>query len=206
MSQSPIESRTELVQRGGLLSRSGHKLAEAAVSHAADLSAICHELRTPMNIVIGMAWLLEHSGLNPVQQDYLREIQDASDQLRRIISQLFADERPGLGYEASRPGDPPDCTEIGTEAEDLAPASGERWQELSDPCQDTVRWEDLRLQLITLLSASDTDCIRLAREHRSLLRVMFGLEYDAWSQALHNFDFDLALSLIEVLRIGPSFR
>lgn len=200
MSQSPIESRAELAQRSGSPSESGcQRPAEAAASHMADLSSMCHELRTPMNIVIGMTWLLQHSGLNPIQQDYLREIQGASDQLLRIISQLLGDARPGLGAEPARPRDPPDCAESGTAANDPTTAPGWCGQEPPDSYQDKARWEDLRLQLTTLLGAADTDCIRLASEHRSLLRVMFGVEYEAWSQALHNFDFDLALSLIEVL-------
>ncbi|MEO0003615.1 MAG: hypothetical protein RLZZ22_1307 [Pseudomonadota bacterium] len=164
---------------------------------------MCHELRTPMNIVVGMAWLLQHSDLNPVQQDYLREIQGASDQLLRIIGQLLGDARPGLGVEPSWAGGSPEGV---TEADDPTTASGLSGQQPPDPCQDTARWEDLRLQLTTLLAAADTDCIRLAREHRSLLRVRLGAQYEAWSQALRNFDFDLALSLIEVSRASPSLR
>ena len=167
---------------------------------------MCHELRTPMNIVVGMTWLLQHSGLNPIQQDYLREIQSASDQLLRIISQLLRDARPGLRGESLWPGSSPDYAESGTAADDPTTAPGLRGQEPPYLHQDTARWDDLRLQLMTLLGAADTECIRLASEHRSLLRVMFGLEYEAWSKALHNFDFDLALSLIKVLRTGPSFR
>lgn len=206
MSQSPIQSRPELALRSDSLPGTHQRPVEAVAGHSVDLSFMHHELRTPMNIIVGMTWLLQHSDLNPVQQDYLREIQGASDQLLRIISRLLGDARPGLEGELSRPGGSADLATGGAVVDEQGIAPGLRGQQLPDPRQDAARWGDLRQQLMTLLGAADTDCIRLAREHRSLLRAMLGVEYEAWSQALRNFDFDVALSLIEVLCTGPSFR
>lgn len=165
---------------------------------------MCHELRTPMNIVVGMAWLLQHSGLSPIQQDYLREIQSASDQLLRIVNQLLGDARAGFGVEPLWSCGSLDLAESRAEANDPTAASESCRQELDDPRLDAACWTDLRLQLMALLRAADTDCIRLDREHRSLLRVMLGSEYEVWARALANFDFDSALPLIEVQRTAPS--
>lgn len=198
MSQPSIESRPELAQRSGSLPGAGHSV---------DLSFVCHELRTPLNVVVCMTWLLQHSGLNPVQQNYLREIQGASDRLLCIVNELLGNApRPGFGGEPSWPGGLSDLAEDGTEVDGPTTAPGSCGQQPPDPSQDLTRWGDLRLQLMTLLRAADTDCIRLAIEHRSLLQVMLGAEYEAWSQALRNFDFDAALSLVEAWRTGPSVR
>jgi signal transduction histidine kinase len=204
MPQLPLEPLSEPAERSDSLPGACQLPVEAAADHLADLSSMCHELRTPMNIVVGMAWLLQHSGLNPVQQNYLREIQGASDQLLRIVNQLLGDARAGLGVEPLWSCGALDFADNMAEANDPTAARESCGQELDDPCLDAARWTDLRLQLMALLRAADTDCIRLAREHRSLLRVMFGSEYEAWAQALADFDFESALPLIEVQRTGPS--
>lgn len=165
---------------------------------------MCHQLRTPMNIVLGMAWLLQHSGLNPVQQDYLREIQGASDQLLRIVKQLLGDARAGPGVKPLWSCGSLDLAEGGAGTTDPTATPEPCGQELDDPRLARARWAELRLQLMALLRASDTDCIRLAREQRGLLRVVLGADYEAWAQALANFDFEAALPLIEVQRSSPS--
>lgn len=164
---------------------------------------MCHELRTPMNIVVGMAWLLQHSGLSPVQQNYLREIQGASDQLLRIISQLLGDARAGPGTESLWPCAASELA-AGVRGYPRASLPEFAWQP-PEPAQcDEIQWPDLRQQLVTLLRASDTDCIQLAFEHQSLLRARFAARYECWSRALADFDFESALPLIEALSVNPS--
>lgn len=66
------------------------KAAEAAdAAKSTFLSTVSHELRTPMNVIIGMAWLLRQSGLSQQQQEQLRELQGAGEQLSIIIADLL---------------------------------------------------------------------------------------------------------------------
>ena len=200
MPQSPLEPAPESTLRSHSLSCARYQQPVGpGDDKPADIASMCHQLRTPMNIVVGMAWLLQHSGLNPVQQDYLREIQGASDQLLRIVNQLLGDARPGLGVAPLW-----FCGSLDLAAGGAGASPEPCGPELDDPCLDAAGWADLRLQLMALLRAADTDCIRLAREQRRLLRVVLGSDYEAWAQALADFDFEAALPLIEVQRSGPS--
>ena len=53
------------------------------------LGNLSHELRTPMNAIIGFADLLLEDESNPEKQDYLRTILDSSYQLLNVLSDLI---------------------------------------------------------------------------------------------------------------------
>lgn len=53
------------------------------------LSNISHELRTPMNGIIGMLDLAMDTGLNPEQKDYIESARKSAEKLEHIISDLF---------------------------------------------------------------------------------------------------------------------
>lgn len=155
--------------------------------------AVHHELRTPANTLVGMCWLLHRSGLSPLQQGYVRELQAASRQLLDLVDQLFDGSEPG----DQAPAAPSQGRlAVGQGAHDpLAPApvSGSG---LPDTLLDEASWLDLRVRLARLLAEADTDCIALARRHDSLLRGHLGVQYHALTHALDRFDFELALQLL----------
>lgn len=65
-------------------------LIEAHAAKSRFLANISHELRTPMNGVIGMASLLEDSPLSQQQKEYVHTIIASSDRLLNIINQILS--------------------------------------------------------------------------------------------------------------------
>ncbi|MEY5097481.1 MAG: hypothetical protein RJA36_200 [Pseudomonadota bacterium] len=64
--------------------------AEAASRAKADFIAkISHELRTPMNAILGMLHLAQQTSLSAQQQGYLQQVKDASRQLLAIIDDML---------------------------------------------------------------------------------------------------------------------
>jgi len=53
------------------------------------LANMSHEIRTPMNAIMGMLDLIKKTNLNEVQVDYIKTIQDASDNLLSIINDIL---------------------------------------------------------------------------------------------------------------------
>ena len=61
------------------------------------LATITHELRTPMNGVIGMAALLRDTELTPEQENYVKAIEASGRSLLSIIDELLNATRPEAG-------------------------------------------------------------------------------------------------------------
>jgi two-component system, sensor histidine kinase and response regulator len=66
------------------------KTAEAASQSKSDfLANMSHEIRTPLNAVIGLSYLLQHSGLTANQLDYVKKIQLSSQHLVGLINDIL---------------------------------------------------------------------------------------------------------------------
>lgn len=61
------------------------------------LANMTHELRTPMNSIIGISSLLEETGLNKEQKKYLENVKLSSDHLLAIINDLLEFSKLGSG-------------------------------------------------------------------------------------------------------------
>lgn len=152
---------------------------------AVTLSALRHELRAPANILVGMCWLLQRSGLTPLQQGYMSELQAAAE---RIVERLLGDDSAGAMARALQP-----VPEAAAESDARPVAS---IVQAADPLRDDAGWQCLRAQLTLLLEEADTDCLELASRHEGLLRGHLGPAYPALAEALRLFDFELALRLL----------
>jgi len=62
---------------------------EANRAKSSFLANMSHEIRTPMNAICGMAEILEESNLRPIERDYVRTIQEASQSLLHIIDDVL---------------------------------------------------------------------------------------------------------------------
>lgn len=70
--------------------RQAHEVAvEASQSKSAFLANTSHEIRTPINAIMGMAQVLEEEQLNPEQADYVRTILQASHALSAIVDDIL---------------------------------------------------------------------------------------------------------------------
>jgi signal transduction histidine kinase/ActR/RegA family two-component response regulator len=100
-----LEIRTEILPDGGAVRTytdiTERKHTEQALASARDaaeaaararsqfLAMMSHEIRSPMNGVIGMAGLLIDSGLSPTQEHYAMTLNNAANDLLRIINDIL---------------------------------------------------------------------------------------------------------------------
>ncbi len=71
------------------LSRARMAAEAANAAKSLFLANMCHELRTPMNGVLGFAALLRDTQLTERQREYMETIQDSGEALLRIINDLL---------------------------------------------------------------------------------------------------------------------
>ena len=81
-----ITDRKEAIQQ----LEEARRLADAASRAKSDfLATMSHEIRTPMNAILGMAELLEETGLTSEQRDYLRVCRSSGENLLQIIDDIL---------------------------------------------------------------------------------------------------------------------
>ena len=89
---SRINVGTDITMRKAneeLLRKSKIQAEHAAQSRAELVAMVSHEVRTPMNGVLGMARLLQGTPLDDSQEDMVNTIVDSGDTLVRIVSDLL---------------------------------------------------------------------------------------------------------------------
>ncbi|GAA3290649.1 response regulator [Dactylosporangium vinaceum] len=80
---------TELVRRSQELQETNQRLRDADASKSAFLSRASHELRTPMNTVLGFAYLLTVAGLQPPHLDHAEMIIKAGRHLLALLDDIL---------------------------------------------------------------------------------------------------------------------
>lgn len=69
--------------------KAARRAEDQARSNAAVLSNMSHELRAPLNGVLGMAQLLEDSGLNAEQASMVSRVRESGEALTRLLSDVM---------------------------------------------------------------------------------------------------------------------
>ncbi|BBI33754.1 response regulator [Cohnella abietis] len=62
---------------------------EANEAKSSFLARMSHEIRTPLNGIIGLTYLLQRSELSEIQEDYLRQVSESSQNLLRILNDIL---------------------------------------------------------------------------------------------------------------------
>jgi len=126
--RSTCERDVEFLEREN--QRLTAEIASAKAAKASFLSTISHELRTPMNGIIGMSELLQASNLSPRENGYVNTIHSSANSLMHSLSDILDYTRISTGeltLENSR-FNLPDCVEDVCEM--LADAAHQRGNEL----------------------------------------------------------------------------
>jgi PAS domain S-box-containing protein len=95
--QDLIESARELKAKNEALSKALTLAREATQLKEQFLANTSHELRTPMNGIMGMVNLLKDTPLIPEQREYVDAISECADDLLIIISDLLDSSQIGAG-------------------------------------------------------------------------------------------------------------
>ena len=69
--------------------------------------------------------------------------------------------------------------------------------ESATPAFDPEQWVHLRRDLIRLLQQDDTESLQVLEGNGALLRAALGPDFERLADALHRFDFALALALLQ---------
>ena len=83
------ESRAQLELLNGELRAASARAEESSRSKSAFLATVSHEVRTPMNGIIGVAELLRDTGLSPDQGEYVEIIERSGHSLLGIINDIL---------------------------------------------------------------------------------------------------------------------
>lgn len=81
--------RTKLADSATELSHAKEAAEAANLTKSEFLATISHELRTPMNGVLGMTALLRDSSLNTEQQDYVSAIRESGESLLVLLNDIL---------------------------------------------------------------------------------------------------------------------
>jgi signal transduction histidine kinase len=71
-----------------------HKLASEALENATKMKSqffavVSHDVKTPLNSIVGFTGLLEESGLTEAQQEYVNAIKSSGDHLLKLINDIL---------------------------------------------------------------------------------------------------------------------
>lgn len=80
---------TQVVEMGKTLGDRTDALMKALKVKSEFLGVISHELRTPMNGILGMGELLRQTELNPIQQDFVDTMLLSSENLLRLLNDIL---------------------------------------------------------------------------------------------------------------------
>jgi PAS domain S-box-containing protein len=80
---------TDLIQYQQQLVEAKQRAEDAEKFQEQFLTTISHEMRTPLQGIVGMTYLLSSSSLTAEQQEFLRSIQEAADTLLTLINDLL---------------------------------------------------------------------------------------------------------------------
>ncbi|HLP05400.1 MAG TPA: two-component regulator propeller domain-containing protein [Paludibacter sp.] len=83
------EDITEAVEREKALEDAKQKAENAASSQERFLASMSHDMRTPLNGIVGMINLMEQTPLNAEQQDYMDAMKVSSSNLRVLINDIL---------------------------------------------------------------------------------------------------------------------
>ena len=83
------ERNQELIEKNHELEIAWIKANEAMESKSSFLAMISHEIRTPINGVLGMAYLLQRTKLDLKQNDYIQKITSSAENLLEIINDVL---------------------------------------------------------------------------------------------------------------------
>ena len=70
------------------------------------IASVSHEMRTPMNVVLGMSNLLQQTALDEEQSGYIKSIKRSSEFLLQIINdilQMSAIQNDNFNFKSGRP-------------------------------------------------------------------------------------------------------
>ena len=84
-----LENRSEIEQASLLIEAAQAQGAQAETAKRRFLSNISHEVRSPLNGVIGMASLLANQPLEPVQSEMVKSISQSGDRLLVLLNQII---------------------------------------------------------------------------------------------------------------------
>lgn len=80
---------THIKQREAALIEAREQAEQSSLAKSRLLATASHELRTPMNGVIGMAGLLAFTPLTPEQQTYVQAIRTSAESLLKLVNELL---------------------------------------------------------------------------------------------------------------------
>ncbi len=83
------QTREELISQRDQLRVAQQTAEVASQAKTRFLATLSHEMRTPMNGIIGMAQVLEDSGLDADQRNYLSMMQESSDEMMNVVEHLL---------------------------------------------------------------------------------------------------------------------